>query len=80
EQDPPALLDCLLPIDAGLSDWPVLQLDERGADDVAHGRALHVTVAPGRYRTNAPSGRLLAIGEVDPSGALKVLRVFVGGR
>jgi tRNA pseudouridine55 synthase len=69
--------DCLLPVDAGLSDWPVLQLDERGADDVAHGRTLHVTVAPGRYRANAPDGRLLAIGEVDGSGTFKVLRGFM---
>jgi tRNA pseudouridine55 synthase len=79
EQDPRALPDCLLPIDAGLSDWPVLQLDERGADDVAHGRALPVTAARGRYRANAPSGHLLAIGEVDATGVFKVLRGFVGG-
>jgi tRNA pseudouridine55 synthase len=77
EQDPLALLDCLLPIDAGLSAWPVLQLDERGADDVAHGRALHVTATPGRYRANASTGRLLAMGEVDASGTFKVLRGFV---
>jgi tRNA pseudouridine55 synthase len=77
ERDPAALGDCLLPVDAGLSDWPVLQLDERGADDVAHGRTLHVTVAPGRYRANAPDGRLLAIGEVDGSGTFKVLRGFM---
>jgi tRNA pseudouridine55 synthase len=77
ERDPAALGDCLLPVDAGLSDWPVLQLDERGADDVAHGRTLHVTVAPGRYHANAPDGRLLAIGEVDGSGTFKVLRGFM---
>jgi tRNA pseudouridine55 synthase len=80
ERDPAALIDCLLPIDAGLSDWPVLQLDERGADDVTHGRALHVTVAPGRCRADAPTGSLLAIGEVDASGVFKVLRGFVAGR
>jgi tRNA pseudouridine55 synthase len=80
ERDPAALRDCLLPIDAGLSDWPVLQLDEGGADDVAHGRALDVAAAPGRYRANAPTGNLLAIGEVDSSGVFKVLRGFVAGR
>src|SRR5690348_8005194 len=73
-----ALDGCLLPIEAGLADWPLLELDERGADDVAHGRMLRVTFAPGRYRANAPNGHLLAIGEVDASGAFKVLRGFVG--
>ncbi|HEX5487620.1 MAG TPA: tRNA pseudouridine(55) synthase TruB [Rhodanobacteraceae bacterium] len=75
--DPSRLHGMLLPIGAGLADWPVLQLDERGADDVAHGRALHVGTAPGRYRANAPGGRLLAIGEVGASGVFKVLRGFV---
>ena len=73
-----ALAGCLLPIEAGLADWPLLELDERGADDVAHGRMLRVTFAPGRYRANAPNGHLLAIGEVDASGAFKVLRGFIG--
>ena len=78
EGDTATLDRCLLPIEAGLADWPSLQLDDRGADDVAHGRALPVTAAAGRYRTNAPDGRLLAIGEVDASGVFKVLRGFVG--
>lgn len=73
---PEALRDCLLPLEAGLSDWPALQLDQRGADDVAHGRTLRVAAAPGRYRANAPTGRLLAIGEVDASGVFRVLRGF----
>ena len=76
ERDAPHLHDCLLPIEAGLADWPVLQLDERGAGDVAHGRALRVAAAPGRYRAHAPSGRLLAIGEVDAAGAFGILRGF----
>lgn len=74
------LHEVLLPIEAGLAGWAVLQLDERGADHVAHGRALHVSVAPARYRANAPDGRLLAIGEVDASGVFKVLRGFAGAR
>jgi tRNA pseudouridine55 synthase len=80
EQDPATLWNCLLPIDAGLSDWPALQLDERDADEVAHGRTLRVTVAPGRYLANAPNGHLLAIGQVDAAGAFKVLRGFAGSR
>ena len=76
-EDDAALHACLLPIEAGLADWPVLELDERGADDVAHGRRLQVTAAPGRYRVHAPSGALLAIGDMDATGAFRVLRGFV---
>ena len=72
-----ALTDTLLPIEAGLADWPVLQLDDASTDAVAHGRALGVDVAPGRYAAHVPSGRLLAIGEVDAGGTFKVLRGFV---
>ncbi|MDE2053203.1 MAG: tRNA pseudouridine(55) synthase TruB [Xanthomonadaceae bacterium] len=67
---------CLLPVDAGLVDWPALKLDERGAGDVAHGRRLHVGVESGRYRAHAPSGTLLAIGDVDAAGVFSVLRGF----
>ncbi|HJP96986.1 MAG TPA: tRNA pseudouridine(55) synthase TruB [Rhodanobacteraceae bacterium] len=76
EGDASYLRESLLPIEAGLADWAVLQLDERGADDVAHGRAVRVATAPGRYQAHAPSGNLLAIGEVDASGTFKVLRGF----
>lgn len=76
ERSADALAGTLLPIEAGLAGWPVLQLDEHGADDVAHGRALHVAVAPGRYRAHAPSGTLLAIGEVDGAGTFRVMRGF----
>lgn len=73
-----ALLARLLPIDAGLAAWPVLALDAAGADDVAHGRALDVAAAPGRYRAHAPDGRLLAIGEVDTDRRFTVMRGFAG--
>ncbi|HEY7872485.1 MAG TPA: tRNA pseudouridine(55) synthase TruB, partial [Rudaea sp.] len=78
EQGEAALHACLLPIEAGLADWPVLQLDDSAADEVAHGRRLHVATGPGRYRAHASSGALLAIGEVDVAGTFKVLRGFVG--
>ena len=76
ECDAAGLRDLLLPIEAGLANWAVLPLDERGTDDVTHGRALRVIVAPGRYRAHAPDGRLLAIGEMDATGTFKVLRGF----
>jgi tRNA pseudouridine55 synthase len=77
EQGDETLRACLLPVEAGLADWPALELDERGADDVAHGRRLRVDALPGRYRACAPSGKLLAIGEVDATGAFGILRGFV---
>ncbi|TAN04062.1 MAG: tRNA pseudouridine(55) synthase TruB [Rhodanobacteraceae bacterium] len=73
-----ALLETLLPVEAGLADWAVLELDESGADAVAHGRALRTGVSAGRYRAEAPDGRLLAIGEVGADGFFKVVRGFVG--
>ncbi len=72
-----ALVQTLLPVEAGLADWPVLELDEREADAVAHGRALRVAAAPGRRLAVTAEGRLLAIGEVDAAGRFKVLRGFV---
>ena len=72
-----ALARTLLPLETGLADWPILQLDERGADDVAHGRRLHVDAAPGRCRVHAPSGALIAIGEVDTAGFFSIMRGFV---
>ncbi|HEX7323991.1 MAG TPA: tRNA pseudouridine(55) synthase TruB [Rhodanobacteraceae bacterium] len=75
--EPDALRACLLTIDAGLANWPELQLDAAAANAVAHGRALVVDAAPGRYRARAPDGRLLAIGEVGEAGAFKTLRGFV---
>ena len=77
EEGEAALAACLLPIEAGLADWPELQLDAADADAVAHGRALVVDAAPGRYRACAPDGRLLAIGEVADAGTFKILRGFV---
>jgi tRNA pseudouridine55 synthase len=72
-----ALHACLLPIEAGLADWPALVLDADDADAVAHGRALPVAGEPGRCLACAPSGRLLAIGEIDSKGTFKVSRGFV---
>lgn len=77
-RDEAALRGCLLPIEAGLADWPALPLDATDADAVAHGRRITVALAPGRYRALAPSGGLLAIGEVDGSGVFRVMRGFAG--
>lgn len=74
--DEAALQAVLVPIAAGLADWPALRLNEADADSVAHGRVVRVVAAAGRYRAQSPSSHLLAIGEVDAAGAFKVLRGF----
>jgi tRNA pseudouridine55 synthase len=78
ERAPAALQDCLLPLAAGLADWPVLALGAADADSVVHGRAIHVAAAAGQYRAESPGGQLLAIGTVDASGTFKVMRGFAG--
>lgn len=76
EQGESALLACLLPIERGLADWPVLRLDAAQADAVVHGRTLRVAAAAGSCRAESSDGRLLAIGEVDAAGVFKVSRGF----
>lgn len=71
-----ALAGILLPLDAGLAEWPILELDESGVGAVANGRRVHVEAESGHYRVYAPSGALLAIGEVDAAGSFRVLRGF----
>lgn len=76
-KDSPAVLRaCLLPVEAGLADWPVLSLDAPGADSVAHGRTVRTALAAGRARAHAPDGTLLAIGVVDSAGVFRVRRGF----
>lgn len=79
-RDLAAVHACLLPIEAGLTGWPALRLNEADADAVAHGRGVRIGAAPGRYRAESPDGRLLAIGEIDVAGTFKVSRGFVDTR
>ena len=74
-----ALCACLLPIEAGLADWPILGLNDEEADAVAHGRGIRTGAAPGHYRAHSPDGWLLAIGEIDAVGTFKVSRGFKMG-
>lgn len=70
-----AALDALLlPLDAGLAMLPAVRLDARGAAALGHGRTVPVDAVPGRCRVYEPDGRLLALGEVDQGGTLRVLR------
>jgi tRNA pseudouridine55 synthase len=78
EQDAEALRACLLPIEAGLADWPALRLNDADAEAVVHGRVVCVEAEAGRCRAEAADGRLLAIGEVNAAGEFRILRGFSG--
>lgn len=72
-----ALDACLLPIDAGLADWPALYLDAAGTMALTHGQDVAAPdLAPGRCRAYADDGRLLALAEVDAAGIARSIRRF----
>lgn len=75
ERGPTGLDECLLPLEAGLADWPVLPAGASDLDALSHGRRIATQAAPGRYRVHAPDGRLLALAEAD-GGQARVLRGF----
>ena len=67
--------ECLLSLESGLADWPLLPASAADADALAHGRRISSDAAPGRYRIHAASGHLLALAEAD-GREVKVLRGF----
>lgn len=75
ERGKAGLDECLLPLEAGLADWPTLPADARARDALVHGRRIASAAAPGRYRVHAADGRLLALIEADGREA-RVLRGF----
>jgi tRNA pseudouridine55 synthase len=72
------ILDCLLPLDAALPDWPRFDIDGESASAIRHGRAVPVAEAtPGARARVYHAGRLLALGVVSQPGTqLTPLRVF----
>ena len=72
------ILDCLLPLDAALPDWPRVDIDGESASAIRHGRAVDVAgAAPGDRARVYHAGRLLALGQVgEPGTRLTPLRVF----
>ncbi len=73
-----ALDALLLPIEAGLIEWPVLELDSKDAQAVTHGCRIRADTTPGCYQTRDRDGRLLALAEVDVLGQIRILRGFAG--
>jgi len=68
---------CLLPPDAGLSNWRVVRLDAEGARRFEHGSAIGGPRGhSGLVRVHGPQGRLLGLGEVSADGWLKVRRLM----
>jgi len=71
-----ALLAHLLPLSAGLADWPVLPLDEAQTRAIVHGQPIVVARPAGRYAAYAADGALLALLELDGGGRSRIQRGF----
>jgi len=68
---------CLLPPDAGLSNWSSVRLDEEGARRFEHGNPVRGPHGhSGLVRVHGPQGQLLGLGEVSADGWLKVRRLM----
>lgn len=75
------LLHHLLPVDAGLANWPQVTLSAVGTERFRHGRAIDNDTLPaatseGRVRVFDPEGALLGLGEITEGGRLEPRRVF----
>ncbi|KAF1722095.1 tRNA pseudouridine(55) synthase TruB [Pseudoxanthomonas wuyuanensis] len=79
EQEGEAALDaCLLPIEAGLSGYPQLRLDEEGARRLGMGQRLRGPwAAADTVAVYGPLGQVLGLGRVDEGGLLSPQRLFV---
>ena len=81
EQDPQALDDCLLPIEAGLVGFPQLEVDPATAHRLGMGQAIRLDPAPslppvGPIALYDEAGRALGLGYLDETGALRPQRLF----
>ena len=78
EQDDEALLAWLLPVSAGLSDLPAVQLDEAQTMAISRGQPILLAPSPptGRCAAFASDGALLALLEVDAEGRTRIVRGF----
>lgn len=72
--DPDSLL---LPVDAGLQDWPAVSLDASSARRFSHGNPVSAEASgPGMARVFDPAGKLLGLGELGEAKRLKPKRIF----
>lgn len=79
EQDGSALDACLLPIEAGLADFPAVTLDATDAERLGHGQQVQLATAGAadHVAVHDASGRVLGLGRVDASGWLHPQRLFI---
>lgn len=77
DEGPAGLDQRLLPIDAALAAWSILETDAAGLRALAQGRRIENAAAPGRYRVYGADGRLLALAAADGLQA-RILRGFAG--
>ncbi|HWU76977.1 MAG TPA: tRNA pseudouridine(55) synthase TruB [Rhodanobacter sp.] len=78
EQGDSALLAHLLPVSAGLSDLPVVMLDEAQSMAISRGQQIQLdaSAVPGRCAAFASDGALLALLELDSERRSRILRGF----
>ncbi|MGH8072501.1 MAG: tRNA pseudouridine(55) synthase TruB [Lysobacter sp.] len=74
-----ALDACLLPIEAGLADFPAITLDPADATTLGHGQPVQLADASGAdtVAIHDASGRVLGLGRVDAEGRLHPRRLFI---
>jgi tRNA pseudouridine55 synthase len=73
------LQDFLLPIDAGLLDWPRVDLDSIQYGKFMHGNQFSFSaddLKPGQARVYGPEAALLGLADLSPDGILHPMRVF----
>ena len=68
---------CLLPVDAGLIDWPLVTIDESSSHRFRHGNPVTTDCSEtGLVRVYGPENRLLGLGEISPENQLNPKRVM----
>ena len=74
-----ALDACLLPIEAGLADFPAITLDPTDATTLGHGQPVQLADAPeaDTVAIHDASGRVLGLGRVDAERRLHPRRLFI---
>ena len=74
-----SLADLLLPVDAGLPEWPRVELDAIGQGKFQHGNPVEWPLAglnAGKVRVYGPENNLLGLAELTPDGVLKPAKVL----
>lgn len=67
----------LQPVDAGLVEWPIVELDNDSADRFSHGNPVSTVInQAGLARAYNHAGKLLGIGEITPDKLLKPKRIM----